>query len=85
MESDTEGGQGPVCTVNPVEKSLSMIQIGHYNTVHITGFFVLDNDQRDAHLLYFTIYLSHSSTCFEHYMLIIRRLNFIDVASGIVL
>jgi len=46
---------------------------------------ILDNDQRDAHLLYFTIYLSHSSTCFEHYMLIIRRLNFIDVASGIVL
>ena len=38
-------------------------------------------DQRDAHLLYFTIYLLHSSTCFEHYMLIIRRLNCVDAAS----
>ena len=46
---------------------------------------ILDNDQRDEHLLYFTIYLLHSSTCFEHYMLIIRRLNFIDAASGIFL
>ena len=45
----------------------------------------LDNDQRDAHLLYFTVYLLHSSTCFEHYMPIIRRLNCIDAASGIVL
>jgi len=45
---------------------------------------ILDNDQRDAHLLYFTVYLLHSSTCFEYYMLIIRRLNCIDAASGIV-
>ena len=45
----------------------------------------LDNDQRDSHLLYFTIYLLHFSTCFEHYMLIIRRLNCIDAASDIVL
>jgi len=45
---------------------------------------ILDNDERDAHLLYFTIYLLHSSTCFEHYMLIIRRLNCTDAASGIV-
>jgi len=45
----------------------------------------LDNDQRDSHLLYFTIYLLYSSTCFEHYMLIIRRLNCIDAASGIIL
>ena len=51
-------------------------------TVHIS--IILDNDQRDAHLLYFTIYLLLSSTCFEHYMLIIRRLNCIDAASGIV-
>ena len=34
----------------------------------------LDNDQLDAHLLYFTIRPLQSSTCFEHYMLIIRRL-----------
>ena len=35
----------------------------------------LDNDQLDAHLLYFTVRPLQSSTCFEHYMLIIRRLN----------
>ena len=46
---------------------------------------ILDNDQRDAHLLYFTIYLSYSSTCFEHFVLIIRGMNCIDAASGIVL
>ena len=46
---------------------------------------ILDNDQRDGHLLYFTIYLLHYSTCFEHYMLIIRRMKFTDGASGIVL
>ena len=45
----------------------------------------LDSDQLDAHLLYFTIRPLQSSKCFEHYMLIIRRLNCIDVASGIVL
>ena len=51
-------------------------------TVHLS--IILDNDQLDAHLLYFTIRLLQSSTCFEHYMLIIRRLNCIDAASGIV-
>jgi len=40
--------------------------------VHLT--IILDNDQLDAHLLYFTICPLQSSTCFEHYMLIIRRL-----------
>ena len=44
----------------------------------------LDNDQLDANLFYFTIRPLKSSTCFEHYMLIIRRLNCIDAASGIV-
>ena len=34
--------------------------------------------------IYFTIHLLWSSTCFEHCMLIIRRLNCIDAASGIV-
>jgi len=52
-------------------------------TVHLS--ISLDSDQLDAHLLYSTIRLLHSSTCFKHYMLIIRRLNCIDVASGIVL
>ena len=46
---------------------------------------ILDNDHRDAHLLLFIVYLLHFSTCFEHYMLIIRRLKCIDVASDIVL
>ena len=36
---------------------------------------ILDNDQLDTHLFYITICLLKPSTCFEHYMLIIRRLN----------
>jgi len=44
----------------------------------------LDNDQLDAHLLYFTIRPLQSSKCFKHYMFIIRRVNCIDAASGIV-
>ena len=52
-------------------------------TVHLN--ISLDNGQLDAHFLYFTIRPLQSSTCFEHYMLIIRRLNCIDAASGIVL
>ena len=52
-------------------------------TVHLS--ISLDNDQPDAHLLYFTIRPIQYSTCFEHYMLIIRRLNCIDAASDIVL
>jgi len=51
-------------------------------TVHLS--IVLDNDQLDEHLLYFKIRLLLSSTCFEHYMLIIRRLKCTDAASGIV-
>ena len=45
---------------------------------------ILDNDQLDTHLLYFTIRSLLSSTCFENYMLIIRRLNCIDAASRII-
>ena len=45
----------------------------------------LDNDQLDVHLLYFTIHPLQSSTCFEHYMLIMRRLNCTDAAFGIIL
>ena len=52
-------------------------------TVHLS--ISLDIDQRDAHLVYFTIRPLQSSTCFEHYMLIIRILNCIDAASSIVL
>ena len=36
-------------------------------TVHLT--IILGNDQLDTQLLYFTICLLWSSTCFEHYML----------------
>ena len=36
-------------------------------------------------LVYFTICLLYSSACFKHYILIIRRLNWIAAASGIVL
>jgi hypothetical protein len=45
---------------------------------------ILGNNQLDTQLLYFTIRLLWFSTCFEHYMLIIRRVNCIDAASGIV-
>ena len=51
-------------------------------TAHLS--IILDNGQLDTQLLYFTIRLLRSSTCFERYMLIIRRLNCIDAASGIV-
>ena len=51
-------------------------------TVHLS--ISLHNDQLDAHLHYFTIRPLHSSTCFEHYMFVIRRLKCIDAASGIV-
>jgi hypothetical protein len=34
--------------------------------------------------LFYTVCLLQSSTCFEHYMLIIRRLDCINTASGIV-
>jgi hypothetical protein len=37
-----------------------------------------------AQSLYFTMILLWSSKCFEHFVLIIRRLNWIDAASGIV-
>jgi len=49
-------------------------------TVHLE--ISLDNGQLDAHLLYFTIRPLQSSKSFEHYMLIIRRLNCIDPTSG---
>jgi hypothetical protein len=52
-------------------------------TVHLS--ISLDSDQLDTHLLYFIIRPLQSSTCFEHYVLIIRRLNCVDAASGIVL
>ena len=51
-------------------------------TVHLS--IILGNDQLDTQLLYFTIRLLRSSTCFEYYTLIVRRLNCIDAASGIV-
>ena len=41
-------------------------------TVHLS--IILDNDQLEAHLLYFTICPLYSSKCFKHWMLIIRKL-----------
>ena len=48
------------------------------------GWINLGNDQIDTQLLYFTVRLLCPSTCFEHYMLIIRKLKCIDAASDIV-
>jgi len=45
---------------------------------------ILGNDQLEAQLLDFTTRLLCSSTCFEHYMLIMRRLNCIDAATDAV-
>ena len=41
---------------------------------------ILGNDQLDTQLFYFTIGVLRSCTCFEDYMLIIKRLNFIDAS-----
>ena len=51
-------------------------------TVHLS--IILGNDQLEAQFLDVTLRLLCSSTCFEHYMLIIRRLYCIDAGSGIV-
>ena len=56
----------------------------HLERVASIQFTILDNDQLDTHLLYFTIRLLQPSTCFEHYTLIIRRFDCTDAASGIV-
>jgi muramidase (phage lysozyme) len=40
-------------------------------TVHLS--IILANDQLDTQLLYFTIYLLHSSTCFDRCLLIIKK------------
>ena len=61
---------------------LGMVFLYVLLTVHLS--IILDNDQLDTHLLYFTIRLLQPSTYFERYMLIIRRLNCIDAATGIV-
>jgi hypothetical protein len=63
-------------------KTYFILQIFVLLTLHISR--ILDNDQLDAHLLYFTIRFLYSSTSFEHYMLIIRSVYCIDAASGIV-
>ena len=61
-----------------------LLRMRNIKVVEKTSTRILDNDQLDTHLFYFTICLLHSSTCFEHYMPVIRRLNCIDAASGIV-
>jgi len=58
------------------------IRLSFLLTAHLS--IILGNDQLDTQLLHFTLCLLCSSTCFEHYMLIIRRVNCIDAGSGIV-
>jgi hypothetical protein len=61
----------------------SFIYIYFSLTVHLgVG---LDNYQLGARLLYFTKRPLNYCTCFKHYMLLIRRLNCIYAASGIIL
>ena len=57
---------------------------GDAKIIHGLNWEILGNDQLDTQLLYFSIRLLWSSICFEYYMLIIRRLNCIDAASGVV-
>jgi len=52
-------------------------------TVHLSIFTLVIN-QFDAQNCCFTISLFHASTCFEHYVLIIRRSKLYYTASGIV-
>jgi len=53
-----------------VERKLKISQqVQNYIMEILTGSTLaagLDNDQLDAHLLYFTISPLHSSTCFKH-------------------
>ena len=74
-------GLFPVCCIRYVDTLEEFFYV--LLTVHLS--ISLDNDQLDAHLLYFTLCPLQSRTCFERYMLIIRRLNCIDAAYGIVL
>jgi hypothetical protein len=46
--------------------------------------FILVINQLDAQNFFFTISLFHSSTCFEHHALIVRRSKLYYTASGII-
>jgi len=52
-------------------------------TLHLS-IFVLVINQLDEQNLCFKISLFHASTCFEHYVLIIRRSKLYYTASGII-
>jgi hypothetical protein len=67
-----------------MKESLGNTAVDFYVLLTVNLSTILDNDQPDTHLLYFTICLLKSSTYFQHYALIIRKLNCIDAASGIV-
>ena len=71
--------------MNTLSSKNDILKLYFYVLLRVHLSISLDNDQLDAHLLYFTIRPLQSSTCFEHYMLIIRRVNCTDAASGIVL
>ena len=51
--------------------------------VHLSIFILVIN-QRDSQNVCFTIILFHASTCFKHYVLIIRRSTFYYAASGVI-
>ena len=51
-------------------------------TVHLS--IILVNNQLNAQILFFIISLLYLSTCFEHYVLIIRRSKLYYTASGII-
>ena len=73
------------CRLLNISRRLSCLNLDFFWRISresTVGFVIfVHNDQLDTHLLYFTIYFLHSSTCFEHYILIIRRWNCIDTAS----
>jgi len=52
-------------------------------TVHLSIFILVIN-QLDTQNVCFTMSLFHASTCFEHHVLIIRRLKLYYTASGII-
>jgi len=61
----------------------SMVNFDVLLTVRLSIFISVIN-QLDAQNFCFTISLLHVSTCFEHYVLIIRRSKFYYTASGII-
>jgi len=71
----------------PVDISWRVKQLLHsflYYFRRRTGFFITVINQLDVQKFCFTISLFHASTCFEHYVLIIRGSKLHYTASGII-